>query len=69
MIKKTIDFFKKYGTWIILAVNICVLAVIIITDEDFSKGFIALEKLSPFMMVMCFAVFALTFVFEGLQFY
>ncbi len=69
IVKKFAGFLKKYGTWILLAVNITVITYIIMSDPDFREGFQTLETLSLGFVSLCFVVFSLTFVSEGLQFY
>ena len=66
---KVATFFKRYGTWVLLAVNIGVISYIITNDSDFSEGFRTLETLSFSFVAMCFLVFSLTYFSEGVQFY
>ncbi len=54
--EKIVAFFKKFGTWVILAVNIAVISLIIASDPDFREGFRALESLSLPYVALCFFV-------------
>jgi uncharacterized protein (TIRG00374 family) len=68
-VKKIAVFFKKYGTWALLAINFAIMAYIISNDPDFSEGFRTLETLSLGFVVLCFVVFSLTYLGEGAQLY
>jgi uncharacterized protein (TIRG00374 family) len=68
-VKKIAVFFKRYGTWALLAINIAIMTYIISNDPDFSEGFRTLESLSFGFVALCFVVFSLTYFSEGVQLY
>jgi len=67
MASKWIEYFKKYITWAILAVNVAVVAMIILSDEEYSAAFSAGSQVHPEWMAAACALLLASVFFEGVQ--
>ena len=64
-VSRWIDHFKKYLTWIILAVSVGVLVFIIRSDDELQEAF-SRGTLHPGWMVAACAIFLLSVAMEGI---
>lgn len=64
---KWIDYFKKYITWIMLAINLAVILTIILTDDEYSAAFAPGQHIRPLWMAAACGIYLLSVALEGLQ--